>query len=288
MSWLFASCAGAIVGLGVFLVVAGARGVEPSSVPGRLRFLSVANRRGLLMRLGLAIGAGTVVLLTTGWIVAAMFAAALGASAQTLFGGAAHRKRALARVEAIAAWTEMLRDVSASGAGIQEAILATSTLALAAIRTEIEVLAVRLERDRLVPALRGFADDVNDPLADLVVAALITASSEQTRNFGELLGSLARAIREQAGMRLRIESGRARTRATAKAVAGISLGSAVGFVILDRGFLAPYDSAVGQLALLVIGACFAGAFFMLARMGRPADLPRLLPAEKDLGVATWS
>lgn len=288
MNWLLPSCAGAVFGLGIFLIVSGAKGVETGSAPGRRRFLSSANRRGLLMRVGLAIGAGTIVLLTTGWLVAALFAAALGASAQTLFGGAAHRRQALARIEAIAAWTEMLRDVSASGAGIQQAVLATSALAPAAIRTEIEVLAVRLERDRLVPALRGFADDVNDPLADLVVAALITASSEQTRNFGELLGSLARAIREQAGMRLRIESGRARTRATAKAVAGISLGSAVGFVVLDRGFLAPYDSAVGQLALLIIGACFAGAFFMLARMGRPANLPRLLPAEDVPGGSTWS
>lgn len=181
-------------------------------------------------------------LLTTGWLVAALFAGGLGALAPTLFGGKSARRSELARIEAIAGWTEMLRDVSSSGAGIQEAVSATAPLAPEAIWTQVAALAVRLERDRLVPALRSFADDLHDPLADLVVAALITASSEQTRHFGDLLTSLASAIREQAAMRLRIESGRARTRATARAVAAISIASAAGFVAFDSGFLAPYDS----------------------------------------------
>lgn len=126
-------------------------------------------------------------------------------------------------------------------------------------------------------------------MADLVVAALVTAATEQTRRLSDLLGTLAQAIREQAGMRLRVEAGRARTRATAKAVAAIALAAAVGFVLFDRGFLRPYDAALGQVVLGLIGACFAGAFWLLARMGRPVPPPRLLPARvgRD-GESAWA
>lgn len=277
------------MGVGAFLMLAGLRGVPAS--PSRRQvpsFLSAARRQGLVARLALAVTGALIVLLATGWVVGAVLAAALGAAAPTLFGGKAGRERALARIEAIATWTEMLRDTTAAGSGIQEAIAVTAPLAPAPIRAEVGRLAARLERDRLAPALLGFADEVADPMADLVVAALLTAASEQTRRLGELLGTLAGAIREQAVMRLRVEAGRARTRASARAVAGIALASAAGFVVFDAGFLAPYDTALGQVVLGAIGACFGGAFWFLARIGRPAPPPRLLPAQGDGEVSAWS
>src|SRR5207247_8158418 len=132
------------------------------------------------------------------------------------------------------------------------------------------------------------ADDVADPMADLVVAAVLTAATQQTRRLGELLGALAATIRDQAGMRLRVEAGRARTRVTAKAVAGVSIASAVFLIAFDRGFLRPYDSPLGQVVLLLIGACFAGAFWLLARMGRPVPPPRLLPSPAHRDASGWS
>jgi tight adherence protein B len=284
-----AVASGAAVGVGVFLVLAGLRGVTAS--PSRLRMpglLSASRRQGFLARLALAVAGALVVLIATGWVVGAVLAGALGAAAPTLFGGKPARERALACIEAIATWTEMLRDTTAAGSGIQEAVAATASLAPAPIRSEVGRLAARLERDRLAPALRGFADEVADPMADLVVAALLTAASEQTRRLGELLSTLAGAIREQAAMRLRVEAGRARTRATARAVAGIALASAAGFVVFDRGFLAPYDTALGQVVLGAIGACFGGAFWSLAHIGRPVTPPRLLPAREDGEVPAWS
>ena len=285
MTWLVGGL-GALFGLGLFLSAAGLRrGPSPSKRPWRPRFAR-SSRQDLLLRTALALVGGLAVALLTGWLAASLLSAALGAFGPTLFGGRAERRRQLERIEAVAAWTEMLRDVSASGAGIQEAIAATVPVAPEPIRPQLEFLAVRLERDRLVPALRRFADDLGDPLADLVVAALITASAEQTRRFGELLSSLASAIREHAAKRLRIESGRARVRATAQAVAGIAVASAAGFVAFDRGFLAPYDSLLGQLVLLLIGGCFVGAFYLLVRLGRAVSLPRLLSAEPASEMGT--
>jgi tight adherence protein B len=46
--------------------------------------------------------------------------------------------------------------------------------------------------------------------------------------------------------------------------------------VLNRGYLAPYDSAVGQLVLLLVSGLFAAAFWWLARMTRPASVERFL------------
>ena len=41
-----------------------------------------------------------------------------------------------------------------------------------------------------------------------------------------------------------------------------------GLLAFDRPYLAPYDSASGQLALLAIAAMFAGSLVAMERMGR--------------------
>ncbi|MGH2466126.1 MAG: hypothetical protein ACRDGL_00100, partial [Candidatus Limnocylindrales bacterium] len=44
----------------------------------------------------------------------------------------------------------------------------------------------------------------------------------------------------------------------------------------NRGYLAPYDTAVGQLVLSLVGAVFAVAFVWLAKMTRPSTTERFL------------
>ena len=63
--------------------------------------------------------------------------------------GAAHRRNrrgeAVGRIEAVAGWSEMLRDTMAGAAGLEQAIVATATVAPLPIRAEVATLAVRLE-----------------------------------------------------------------------------------------------------------------------------------------------
>jgi hypothetical protein len=54
---------------------------------------------------------------------------------------------------------------------------------------------------------------------------------------------------------------------------------AVGLVVLNRGYLTPYDSAAGQLVLGLVGLLFGGAFWWLAQMARVPAPERLLAAE---------
>lgn len=273
MTALAAAC-GAGVGLGLLLVAAGLRGVDPRVVlPGPL---TMPRLERLTLRLALAIGIGAVVGALTRWPVAALSGVALGAVLPSLVGGRASGREVIARSEAIAAWTEMLRDTMASAAGIEGAIAASAQSAPAPIRAEVAALAARLDRQRLVPALRAFADDVADPTADLVVAALVLAADRHAGRLGELLGSLARSARDHATMRLRVEAGRARTRTAVRVMVGATVVMALGLGILNRGYLAPYDSALGQLVLLVVAGCFAGAFWWLARMARASAPERIL------------
>jgi hypothetical protein len=167
---------------------------------------------------------------------------------------------------------------------LEQAIIATAPLAPLPVRTEVATLAVRLEGERLAPALRAFADEVADPTCDLVVAALVLAAEHQAQRLGELLGSLAAAARDQATMRLRVEAGRARTRTSVKVIVGATGALVAGLALLDRGYLAPYDTATGQLVLALVGAVFALAFIWLARMTRPAPVGRFLSA-KTAGTA---
>ena len=58
-----------------------------------------------------------------------------------------------------------------------------------------------------------------------------------------------------------------------------TLSFAVGLILLNRGYLAPYDSALGQLVLGLVGLLFGGAFWWLSRMARVPAPERLLAAE---------
>ena len=272
MSALAGLC-GAGVGLGLVLVVAGWRGAEVAR-PARRAFGPRVERANL--RLGLAVGAAVVVGAATSWPVGAVLAGLAGWGAPSLLAGTGRHQAAVGRIEAVAGWAEMLRDTMAGAAGLEQAIVATAALAPLPIRAEVATLAVRLDGERLARALRAFAEEVADPTCDLVVAALVLAAEHQAQRLGELLGSLAQAARDQATMRLRVEAGRARTRTSVKVIVGATTAVVVGLALLNRGYLAPYDTATGQLVLALVGAVFTAAFVWLSRVTRPASVERFL------------
>jgi len=273
VSALAALC-GAGFGAGVWMIFTALRGRDAPASPGR-RLLLQPND-GLLVRAALAVGGFAAGLAATGWPVGAVLAGALAGALPSLIGGKAARAAELAKIEAIATWTEMVRDTVAAGSGLTEAIRVSAPVAPRPLRDPVSRLALRMERGNHAAALRAFGDELGDPMGDLVVTALVLAVTEQARGLAELLGALAVAIRDQAAMRLRVEASRARTRTVAAAVAAIAAVSAIGFLAFDRAYLKPYGTAVGQLVLAVVGLCFAGAFWMLAHMGRIATPERFM------------
>ena len=265
---------GAGVGLGLTLVVAGWRGRRPARARGRGPALALD--RVPARRVAVALAAAVAAAAITGWVAGGLLA---GLATVTLPGRGRDRQavRRLARMEAVATWTEMLRDTLAAAAGLEQTILSTATVAPAALTGEVHQLAARVRRgDRLPDALRGFGEQVADPTCDLVVAALVLASEHQARQLAELLGELATEAREQVAMRLRVEAGRARTHTSVRVIVGTTLVFAAGLTVLNRPYLQPYDSPGGQLVLLSAGGLFGIAFAWLAGIGRVTEPGRVL------------
>lgn len=273
------------VGVGLLLVVIGWRGTDPtrpsrSRRPRRTQAAPADQRRTL--RIGLAIGIGVLVGVATGWVVGAVLAGLAVWALPRILGRDPEHARRVARFEAIATWTEMLRDTLSAAAGLEQAILATAPLAPLAIRGEITDLAARIENgDRLAPALRRLADHLADPTGDLVIAALVLAAEQQARQLADLLGSLAHAAREQASMRMRVEAGRSRTRTSVRVIVGTTLGFAVLVTLLNRQYLSAFDSVTGQIVLLGIGVLFGLGFVWLARIAAVAEPDRFLSLTED-------
>ena len=270
---------GAGAAVGVLLIVAGLRGRPArAATPSRLSsWLAARHDRRRVGWLVMAVLAGLAVGAVTGWVVAAILTVLAVVGLPRILGSNVDHKRHLERIEAIAGWTEMLRDTLVAAAGLEQAILATAPACPEAIREEITELAVRLERgERLAPSLRHLADQLRDPTADLVISALVLAAEHQARQLADLLGELASEAREQASMRMRVEAGRARTRTSVRVIVITTLSFAIGLVLLNRGYLAPYDSAFGQIMLLFVGALFAASFAWLARIARLREPERFL------------
>jgi len=262
-----AAAAGALVGCGLFLLVMGLRRSE-RTVRARLAFRALGQDRRLV-QVALAAAVALVVVLLTGRPVGAVLAAGIALSLPSVFGGKAARQAEIARVEAVATWAGQLRDMLSGGSGLLETIEATAPFAPAAIRPEVERLALGMRRGRLHAALRAFAADIDDPMADLVVASLIVATTEQVGRLGELLGSLATRTSEQAALRMRIDKDRASTRTQVRGVVIATIGMILFLMVFNEGLLAAYNSAEGQLVLAGIGAAFLAGFGLLAHMSRP-------------------
>ena len=271
---------GAGLAVGVLLIATGLRGTTTSHAAQPSQWQTwLARHRDpkQLGRLAAAVIAGLVVGVITGWIVGAILTTLAVLSLPRILGANTNPQRTLERIEAIASWTEMLRDTLVAAAGLEQAILATAPTSPAAIREEITELAIRLKRgERLAPCLRHLADQLRDPTADLVISALVLAAEHQARQLADLLGELAGEAREQASMRMRVEAGRARTRTSVRVIVITTLSFAIGLMLLDRGYLAPYDSAFGQIMLLLVGCLFAAGFAWLARIARLREPERFL------------
>ncbi len=270
---LVAILLGGLAGFGLMLVVAGLGG-RTLDLPRPQRSAPGIDR--LALRVALAVAGGAVMAALTGWPVGALLVAVAGFLAPDLVGSGARRGAEIARLEAIAAWAEMLRDTMAAAGGLEQSIVASAAVAPPAIRTEVQVLAARLSRQRLAPALREFADELADPTADLVVAALLLAADKSPKRLGALLGALAKSTRAEVTMRLRVEAGRARTRTSVRVVTVSTIAFAAGLLVFNRSYLEPYDSALGQAVLGLVGLCFGSAFWWLARSARIDTSDRFL------------
>jgi tight adherence protein B len=267
------------VGVGILMLVS-----SLEARPRRSGFVRLSTRLKLTglrvswIRILSALSASALVAVVTGWPVAAVLAGVAVFCAPT-FLRTTRRANAATRTEAIAIWTELLRDTLAGAAGLSQAIIATGPLAPQSLRAETTALSAHLSNGMpLLKALRIFANDVQDPSCDLVVCALILATSVRTQRLLELLGALSESMREEVAMRLRVESKRASARSGVRTIALFSVGFIALLLIVGRTYLAPFGSFQGQIALLVSGALNAAGIVLMLELVKDRNPLRLLNA----------
>ena len=230
-----------------------------------------------------AAAAAAVIGLWSRWPVAAVLAAAAAWALPPLLAGAATARQELARLEAIATWTESLRATLQAAAGLEHALIASAATAPAAIRDQVEALAGSLRAGvRLPDALDALAADLDHPDADRVLASLRLAAPGRARNLADQLGVLAAAAREQVAARRRIDSERATTRTSVRMIVAATLVMVLGQLLLNRSFLDPYATVTGQLVLAAAGGLFALGFWWLNRMSRLRRQPRVLRGRREV------
>jgi tight adherence protein B len=179
-------------------------------------------------------------------------------------------------VEAVAAWTENLRDTISASSGLEQAIIATENHSPRAISPAVRRLVASLRYGTLEDGLRRFADDVSHPTCDFVVAALITSAQHQTRDVGQLLGHLSDCARSECHLYLRIWVSRARSRTAVRIITGAVGTFVTGLIVFNRNYLAPFLSIEGTVVLICIGASFATALVWLQRIAQISTPARFL------------
>ncbi len=258
--------AGIAFGLGLGLFAAGLVGWpskpgDPAE-PATAEVLRKYGRRSVV-----ALGAGLLAGLASQWPVLGIGVVVLVFLWDKLFGGASTEKLAMRRIEALAMWTESLRDTIAGAVGLEQAIPASARGADPVLRDHLNALLDRLRgRMPLSDALQLLADDLDDPSSDLVIAALMLNSKLRGPGLREVLTALGKSAREEVDMRQRVIAQRAGTRRSVQIIVAVVVIFVIGMAVFNRGFVQPYGTPVGELVLALVLALFGLGFLWLRKL----------------------
>jgi tight adherence protein B len=277
----------ALVG-GLLLVVVGVTPVADDGRPRSSRWarprpvaalladdLPPSEQRRRRIWLGVAVGAGLLVWLLSGWVLAVVVLPLVVVGIPVLL-SSPPAAIDVDRLTAIEQWTRGMSGVLTVGSGIEHAIIASLGSTPEAIAPMVGTLVARLNARWPTPdALRAFADDLDDATGDLVAAALILAARRRGPGLARVLGSLADSVAEDVAVRRKVEAERAKPRTTARAVTLITLG-VVGVGALNGAYLRPYGTALGQLVLACIALGFVACLAWMRALTLTSPAPRLL------------
>lgn len=259
---IVAVCAAAVVAGGA-LVWSGLRYTPSANVGRRVSPLPLLG--GLL--------AGLLVEALAGWVLVAAIVGVLIA-----WGVARWQARdrgddlGAARVEALASWVENVRDVLQAAGQPIGAIGATADTCPPVLRPHVRTLFARLSAGQPPEVVfRRFADELDDPLADLVAVGLLIAVTRGAQT-EQVLTALAEQARHQADRRRIVEAERAPARREVQLVSLVMCALLAGmFVFARSSYLDAYDTLPGQVFL---GAVVTGYALLLVRVGRLSRFPR--------------
>jgi Flp pilus assembly protein TadB len=173
-------------------------------------------------------------------------------------------------------WTRNLAGVLTVGVGLDQAIIASLRSTPEQILPEVSSLVARLRvRWRTEDALRAFAEDLNDPTGDRIATSLIVGSRSRGHGLALVLERLAETVSDEVRMRRRIETDRAKPRATARYVTIIVILTTVALA-LTGDYVAPYGESAGQIMLVLWLGAYLGCLLWMRQITSTKGIPRFL------------
>jgi tight adherence protein B len=241
---------------------------RPQGSPGR--------QRDLILLLSMIIGC--LLAMLTGWLILIVVLPLLALGLPYLL--ILPKPRDIQLLEALDRWVRSLAVTLGTGKSITDAIRISRRTAPPLLADEINLLVTRLNnRWETRDALMRFADAIDSPDVDGVVAALILASSRGANGASVTLQALADSIQAQLKGRRVIEVERSKPYVVVRQVTVISLSTLVLVFLLSPSFFAPYRTPLGQTLLSALLIIYLASLLLMRRKAHQPDRPRILVGE---------
>jgi tight adherence protein B len=233
---------------------------------------------GVLVPAGLAgaLVVGSLALLVVPVPAAAVVAAGFGAALPwLLLQGRARRRAARLR----RCWPQVVDDLASAvraGLSLPEAVAQLADRGPAELRAPFAAFAADYRASgRFGDSLDALKDRLADPVADRIVEALRLAREVGGTDLGRLLRTLSGFLREDLATRGELEA-RASWTVNAARLAVAAPWAVLAMLGSRPEAAAAYRTPAGLLVLLAGGACSAVAYWLMLRVGRLPDDPRVL------------
>ncbi len=229
--------------------------------------------------------AGFVVFAFTGWFAPALiFGGGVWLVPHTMTTRATVR-RDRERLRALASWIEIIRDLLGSGAGIEDALVASQRHTGKAIAVDVAQLVVDTQLKGSRPALLAFGESFANPVADEVIWALVIAMDRSSAAVSEVIGKAAARTRERVATQEKLDAKRSSRYTVVNTMVAMTFLLGAAMVALNPAYQRYYSTLVGQLVLTTIIFLQGGGFVALLRMGQHQAGYRLpVTDQTDMGV----
>ena len=237
---------------------------------------SRGRQRDLILLLSMIIGC--LLAMLTGWLILIVMLPLLALGLPYLL--ILPKPRDIQLLEALDRWVRSLAVTLGTGKSIIDAIRISRRTAPPLLADEINLLVTRVNnRWETRDALMRFADAIDSPDVDGVVAALILASSRGANGASVTLQALADSIQAQLKGRRVIEVERSKPYVVVRQVTVISLSTLVLVFLLSPNFFAPYRTPLGQTLLSALLIIYLASLLLMRRKAHQPDRPRILVGE---------
>jgi tight adherence protein B len=124
-----------------------------------------------------------------------------------------------------------------------------------------------------------FADAVDSPDADGVIAALILAANRGANGASVTLAALADSLQAQLRGRREIQIERSKPYVVVRQITAITLVTLTAVFLISPDFFAPYRTPLGQLLLAFLLMLYLGSLLLMRRKAQQRPRPRILVGE---------